>query len=64
MIMIVVYIHHGECLTAATFLDELRQYAMKLHTREQAPKEGKASAPKNQKPVGFLSIELIPAFLL
>eukprot|EP00890_Picochlorum_soloecismus_P002508 jgi/Picsp_1/3258/NSC_06098-R1_heme oxygenase 1 len=32
------------------FLDELRQYAMKLHTREQAPKEGQAKAPKNQKP--------------
>ncbi|KAI8114281.1 hypothetical protein M9434_002407 [Picochlorum sp. BPE23] len=32
------------------FLDELRQYAMKLHTREQAPAEGQAEAPKDQKP--------------
>lgn len=30
----------------AAFLDELRAYAMKLHTREQAPREGKAEAPK------------------
>lgn len=27
-------------------LGELRPYAMKLHTREQAPKEGRAEAPK------------------
>lgn len=31
-------------------LDELRGYAMRLHTREQA-REGQASAPKEQKPV-------------
>ena len=30
------------------FLGELRSYAMKLHTREQAPKEGQAEAPKEQ----------------
>jgi len=35
----------------AAFLDELRQYAMKLHTREQAPAEGQAEAPKEQKAV-------------
>jgi heme oxygenase len=29
-------------------MDELRSYAMKLHTKEQAPREGQASAPKNQ----------------
>lgn len=32
------------------FLDELRQYAMALHTKEQAPGSGKAEAPKEQKP--------------
>jgi len=31
-------------------LDELRQYAMKLHTREQAPAEGQAEAAKEKKP--------------
>lgn len=35
----------------AAFLGELRQYAMRLHTREQAPREGKAAAPKSDKPV-------------
>lgn len=35
-----------------TFLEELRDYSMKLHTKSQAPKEGKAAEPKNQKPVG------------
>lgn len=35
----------------AAFLGELRQYAMRLHTREQAPREGKAAAPKPDKPV-------------
>ena len=34
----------------AEFLDELRQYAMKLHTREQAPAEGQAETAKEQKP--------------
>jgi len=33
------------------FLEELREYAMKLHTKEQAPAEGKAEAPKDRKPV-------------
>ena len=32
------------------FLDELRQYAMALHTKEQAPGSGKAEAPKERKP--------------
>lgn len=32
-----------------TFMDELRGYAMRLHTRGQA-KEGQAAAPKEQKP--------------
>lgn len=36
----------------ATFLEELRDYSMKLHTKSQAPKEGQAPEPKNQKPVG------------
>jgi heme oxygenase (biliverdin-producing, ferredoxin) len=31
-------------------MDELRSYAMRLHTKEQAPREGKAEAPKEQKP--------------
>lgn len=46
--------HGSECwvgFSCAAFLDELRQYAMKLHTREQAPAEGQAEAPKDQKPV-------------
>lgn len=43
-----------------TFLEELRDYSMKLHTKQQAPKEGKAAEPKQQKPFsptakGFLS---------
>lgn len=29
-------------------MDELRSYAMKLHTKEQAPREGKAESPKQQ----------------
>lgn len=33
-----------------TFLEELREYSMKLHTKAQAPKEGKAAEPKDQKP--------------
>lgn len=32
------------------FLDELRQYAMALHTKEQAPGSGKAEAPKERRP--------------
>ena len=36
----------------AAFLEELRDYSMKLHTKQQAPKEGKAAEPKQQKPVG------------
>lgn len=36
----------------ATFLEELRDYSMKLHTKSQAPKEGQAPEPRNQKPVG------------
>lgn len=46
--------HGSECwvgFSCAAFLDELRKYAMKLHTREQAPAEGQAEAPKDQKPV-------------
>ena len=35
----------------AGFMDELRAYSMKLHTREQAPKEGHAEASKEKKPV-------------
>lgn len=34
-------------------MDEMRAYAMKLHTREQAPREGKAEAPKQQQPVSY-----------
>lgn len=45
------------------FLDELRQYAMKLHTREQAPKEGQAKAPKQQKQVCLYAIELMVQYL-
>eukprot|EP00887_Chlorella_sp_A99_P002984 scaffold24.g2984.t1 len=31
-------------------MDELRAYSMKLHTREQAPKEGKAPPKEEKKP--------------
>jgi heme oxygenase len=37
-------------LAAPKFLDELRQYAMALHTKEQAPGSGQAPAPKEKKP--------------
>lgn len=37
------------CLAA--FLQELREYSMQLHTKAQAPKEGKAKEPKQQRPV-------------
>jgi heme oxygenase len=30
-----------------TFMDEMRSFAMKLHTREQAPRQGEAEAPKD-----------------
>lgn len=36
--------------TYETFLDELRDYSMKLHTRSQAPKEGQAPEKREQKP--------------
>ncbi len=39
---------------SAGFLDELRAYAMKLHTREQAPREGKAEPSKAQQQVRSL----------
>lgn len=32
-------------------MDELRAYSMKLHTKQQAPREGQAEEPKNQGPV-------------
>lgn len=35
--------------TPKTFLEELRAYAMALHTREQAPREGKAPSQKPQQ---------------
>lgn len=38
---------------AAAFLEELRDYSMKLHTRSQAPKEGRAPEKKEQKPVSM-----------
>lgn len=38
-------------VSIVAFLDELRRYAMDLHTKEQAPAEGKAEAPRDQKPV-------------
>lgn len=45
---------HGTTMTEndgpPKFLDELRQYAMALHTKEQAPGSGKAEAPKERKP--------------
>lgn len=31
------------------FMDELRSYAMRLHTKEQAPREGQAAAPKEKQ---------------
>ncbi|PSC74963.1 heme oxygenase [Micractinium conductrix] len=34
----------------ATFLEELRDYSMKLHTKSQAPKEGQAPEKREQKP--------------
>lgn len=44
---------HGTTMTEnegpPKFLDELRQYAMALHTKEQAPGSGKAEAPKERK---------------
>ena len=46
----------------AAFLEELRAYSMRLHTKEQA-KEGQASAPKEQKPVRvFLCIVVVFVF--
>jgi hypothetical protein len=42
----------------SAFLEELRAYAMALHTREQAPREGKASSQKPQQAVR--SIFFIP----
>ncbi|KAL6770148.1 HMOX1 [Auxenochlorella protothecoides x Auxenochlorella symbiontica] len=41
---------HAKPVADGSFLGELRQYAMRLHTREQAPREGKAAAPKPDKP--------------
>ena len=38
--------------TPAAFLEELRDYSMKLHTKSQAPKEGQAPEKREQKPVG------------
>ena len=38
---------HEQC---AAFIDELRSYAMRLHTKEQAPKEGQAESPKEKEP--------------
>lgn len=35
------------------FVGEMRAVAMKLHTREQAPKEGGIEAPKRNKPVSM-----------
>lgn len=40
-------------LCLAAFLEELRDYSMKLHTKSQAPKEGQAPEKKDQKPVGW-----------
>lgn len=40
----------AESTTFGTFLEELRDYSMKLHTRSQAPKEGRAPEKKEQKP--------------
>ena len=40
---------------------------MQLHTRAQAPKEGKAEAPREQKPVGALGgggSDILPLLLL
>lgn len=42
--------------TAAGFVGEMRTVAMKLHTREQAPKEGGVEAPKRNKPVRRSSV--------
>jgi hypothetical protein len=39
---------------SAAFLEELRNYAMALHTREQAPREGKAPSQKPQRAVRFI----------
>jgi heme oxygenase len=36
------------------FLDELRQYAMALHTKEQAPGSGKAPSPKKEERKPFV----------
>jgi len=35
-------------------LEELRAYAMALHTREQAPREGKAASQKPQQAVRYV----------
>ena len=43
--------HPFACPTLAAFLEELRDYSMKLHTKSQAPKEGQAPEKKEQKPV-------------
>ena len=41
----------SEATATASFIDtELRGAAMKLHTREQAPKEGQAPAPAKKEP--------------
>jgi hypothetical protein len=42
-----IQVDHG----IAGFVGEMRAIAMKLHTKEQAPKEGKQPAPKPMMPV-------------
>jgi hypothetical protein len=38
-------------LFAKGFIAEMRSVAMRLHTKEQAPKEGKAQRPPEQRPM-------------
>jgi heme oxygenase (biliverdin-producing, ferredoxin) len=38
----------------AGFVGEMRKVAMKLHTREQAPKEGGTDAPKPPQPQAWV----------
>lgn len=44
-------------VAAAGFVGEMRAVAMKLHTREQAPKEGGTDAPKRQQAVSAPALE-------
>lgn len=45
---------HKSPASLAGFINEMRMVAMKLHTKEQAPKEGQAQAAPKPKTVRVL----------